>query len=130
MPDRVLRLDDEPLLGPVLYLDIGALEHARRSAASALGRIIRVRIMPDSEHGPGVDLREWVTEERWARTRAARAKAALTGRQIKGPLRPEQYVGPLRKGWRLGPGAAEELADLLALAVVKAEAIAEEAESR
>ena len=87
------------------------------------GRIIRVRIMPDPEHGPGVDVREFVTPARWDRINAARARAASGGRVLRGPVSSEQYVGPLRRGWRLGPGAAEGLAELLALAVVKAESI-------
>ena len=85
------------------------------------GRIIRVRIMPDPEHGPGVDVREFLTEDRWTKLRASQARAALTGRQIKGPLRP--YVGPLRKGWRLSPFVADELSELLALAVAKAKSL-------
>jgi hypothetical protein len=87
------------------------------------GRIIRVRIMPDPEHGPGVDVREFVTAARWDRINAARARAASSGRVLPGPVQSEQYVGPLRRGWRLGPGAAEELAELLARAVLKAESI-------
>jgi hypothetical protein len=87
------------------------------------GRIVRVRVMPDPEHGPGVDTREFVLPSYWDRINDARARAALSGRALRGPTHAEQYVGPLRKGWRLGPGAAEELAELLALAVVKAESI-------
>jgi hypothetical protein len=45
------------------------------------------------------------------------------GRKIKGPMRPQQYTGPLRRGWWLQPHAADALSELLALAVVKAEAI-------
>jgi hypothetical protein len=58
-----------------------------------------------------------------AKLRAAQAKQAQTGREIKGPL--QTYVGPLRKGWRLSPLVAEELAELLAFAVVKAEAVSD-----
>ena len=53
---------------------------------------------------------------------------ALCLRVLRGPVHSEQYVGPLRRGWRLGPGAAEELAELLALAVVKADAIGHQVE--
>jgi hypothetical protein len=62
-------------------------------------------------------------DEFWHRIREAQARAALTGRKIRGPTRAHQFTGPLRKGWWLQPHAAEELAELMALAVVKAKAI-------
>jgi hypothetical protein len=71
----------------------------------------------------GVDVREFVEPAYWDRINAARARAASSGRALRGPAHQEQYVGPMRKGWRLGPSAAEDLAELLALAVVKAESI-------
>jgi hypothetical protein len=97
---------------------IGDLELPRK------GRIIRVRVLPDAEHGPGVDLREFILPSYWDRVNNARARAVAKGRASKGPIHPQQYVGPMKKGWRLAPFKAEELAELLALAVVKAEALA------
>jgi hypothetical protein len=95
------------------------------------GRIIKVRVMgaPDGT-GPAIDVREFMLDEFWLRIREAQARAALTGKKIKGPTRAQQLTGPLRKGWWLQPHAAEELAELLALGVVNAEAIAAEAALR
>jgi hypothetical protein len=63
----------------------------------------------------------------WDRINDARARAALSGRALRGPVHQEQYVGPMRKGWRLASFAAEELAELLARGALKAESIAAEA---
>jgi len=86
-----------------------------------IGTAIRVRVM-DTERGPAVDVREWWTDDRWTKIRDARARAAATGRRWRGPTG-ELYTGPLRRGWWLQPHTADELAELLALAVVKAEAV-------
>ncbi len=51
----------------------------------------------------------------------------MTGRKIRAPTRAQQSTGPLRKGWWLQLHTADELAEPMALAVVKAEAIAAEA---
>src|SRR3989442_11747000 len=74
------------------------------------------------EFGQVVDAREWMTEL-WAGLRAAQAIAAMTERAIWGPLRPAQYIGPLKRGWWLEPRTAEELAELLARGVVIAEGV-------
>jgi hypothetical protein len=89
------------------------------------GRIIKVRVTdaPDGT-AAAIDVREFMLEEFWHRNREAQARAALTGRKISGPTRAQQVTGPLRRGWWLQPHTAEALAELLALAVVKAEAVA------
>jgi hypothetical protein len=102
--------------------DVGAVELQRT------GRIIKVRVMDaPGGTGPAIDVREFMLDEFWHRIREAQARAALSGGKIKGPTRAQQFTGPLRKGWWLQAHAAEELAELLALAVVKAEAIATKA---
>jgi hypothetical protein len=82
------------------------------------GRIIKVRVMdaPDGT-GPAIDVREFMLQEFWCRIREAQVRATLTGLKIRGPTRTQQYVGPLRRGWRLQLHAAEELAELLAVGV-------------
>ena len=76
-----------------------------------LDLIIKVRVMdaPDGT-GPAIDVREFMLDEFWHRVREAQARSALMGRKIKGPMRPQQYMGPLRRGWWLQPHTAEELA--------------------
>jgi hypothetical protein len=48
------------------------------------------------------------------------------GKEDQGPDAGATVHGPLRQAWWLQPHAAEELAELLALGVVKAEAIPSE----
>jgi NAD(P)H-flavin reductase len=88
------------------------------------GRIIKVRVMdtPDGT-GPTIDVREFMLDEFWHRIREAQARAAMTGRKIKGPTRAQQFMGPLRKGWWLQAHTAEELSELMAEAVVRTESI-------
>jgi hypothetical protein len=90
-----------------------------------VGRIIRVRLMPDPEHGPGVDVGEFVLPSYWDRINAARARAATNGRKLRTAGTAEQYVGPMKKGWRLAPFAADELGELLVLAAREAMATEE-----
>jgi hypothetical protein len=103
--------------------DVGVVQLLRT------GREIRVRIVaaPDGT-GPRIDVREFMTDEFWHRVRDAQARAAATGRKIRGPTRPQQFTGPTRRGFWLQPFAADELGELLALAVVKAEALGIETE--
>jgi hypothetical protein len=47
-----------------------------------VGRIVRVRLMPDLEHGPGVDVREFILPSFWDLVNNARARAATSGRRL------------------------------------------------
>jgi hypothetical protein len=98
--------------------DVGVVQLPRT------GREIRVTIVdaPDGT-GPRIDVREYMTPAYWDRLNEARGRAALAGRKLRGPARSEQYSGPLKRGWWLEPHTADELAELLALAVVKAEIV-------
>jgi hypothetical protein len=89
-----------------------------------VGRVVRVRVMPDPEHGPGIDVREFLLPSYWDRINAARARAVASGRTLRTVGTANQYVGPLKKGWRLAPFAAEELSELLITAIVRTEALA------
>jgi hypothetical protein len=59
-----------------------------------VGRIIRVRLMPDPEHGPGVDVREFLLPSYWDRINSARAWAVARGRSLRTAGTANQYVGP------------------------------------
>jgi hypothetical protein len=98
--------------------DVGVVQLPRT------GREIRVRIVdaPDGT-GPKIDVREFMTPAYWDRLNEARGRAALAGRKLRGPARSEQYSGPLKRGWWLEPHSADDLSELLALAVVEAEAL-------
>ena len=99
------------------------LAHVGDVRLPKVGRILRVRAMPDPEHGPGIDLREWLLPSYWERIKEARARAVSGERTLLSAGTANQYVGPLKKGWRLAPFAAEELSELLVTAIVKAEAL-------
>jgi hypothetical protein len=91
-------------------------------AAEAWHRVSR-QLDYANDFGTGVDVRVFVTDERYDRIRAARARVALSGRRFNGSHRDTDfYVGPTRQGVLLQPGAAAVLADLLARAFVEAEA--------
>jgi hypothetical protein len=83
----------------------------------------------DAPDGTGlaIDVREFMLDEFWRRIREAQARAALTGRKISGPDAGAAVHGAAAEGLVAAAARGRELAEPMALAVVKAEAIAAEA---
>jgi hypothetical protein len=108
---------------PTVVVQIGEVPLPSR------GHVLHVALVDwGNDFGVGIDVRVFVTDAAHDRKREARARAAISGRRWRGAHDSREFfTGPTRRGLLLQPGAAEELAELLALAVVKAEAIAAEA---
>ena len=96
---------------------IGEIALAKR------GRVLRAALVDwDNDFGFGIDVRILITEAAHERRRAAQARAAMRGRALKGQLT-SGYTGPTRQGVLLQPSDTDQLSELLAEAVVRAEAI-------
>ena len=103
---------------PTIVEAIGDVELAKR------GRILRVALVDwGNDFGIGVDVRVFVTDAAHDRRRAAQGRAALSGRRFDGS-HVGGFVGPTKQGVLLQPSDADELSELLALAVLRAEAFA------
>jgi hypothetical protein len=75
-----------------------------------------------NDFGHGIDVRVHITEAVHERRRAAQVKAAMSGRKLEGQLT-SSSTGPTKQGVLLQPSDADRLGELLAEAVIRAEAI-------
>jgi hypothetical protein len=99
---------------------IGEVELAKR------GRVLRIALVDwGNDFGIGVDVRVFVTEAAHDRRRAAQGRAALSGRRFNGS-HVGGFVGPTKQGVLVQPSDADVVSELLALAVLRAEAFAAE----
>jgi hypothetical protein len=97
--------------------------HIGEIALASPGHVLRVALVDwGNDFGFGIDIRVHITEAAHERRRAAQARAAMTGRALKGRLT-SGYTGPTKQGVLLQPSDADRLSELLAEAVVRAEAI-------
>jgi hypothetical protein len=104
---------------PAVVEIIGQIELPKR------GHIVHVALVDwSNDFGIGIDVRTFVTDARWDKVRAARARAALNGRRFEGAHDERRlYTGPTKQGILLQPSDADELTELLARAVLKVEAL-------
>jgi hypothetical protein len=107
---------------PTVVVEIGEIPLPSR------GHILRVALVDwGNEFGIGIDVRVFVTDAAHDRRREARARAAVSGRRWKGAHHGREFfTGPTKQGVLLQPSDADQLSELLAEAVVRAEAIAAE----
>jgi hypothetical protein len=102
---------------PTIVEVIGEVELPKR------GRVLRVALVDrGNDFGIGIGVRVFVTEAAHERRRAAQSRAAINGRRFNGS-RTSGFVGPTKQGVFLQPSNADEVSELLAEAVVRAEAI-------
>jgi hypothetical protein len=104
--------------------DRGARAHlppslAVRVAAWRASLILRVALVDwGNDFGFGIDVRVHITEAAHGRRRAAQVRTAMSGRALKGQLT-SGYTCPTKQGVLLQPSDADQLSELLTLAVLK-----------